>query len=93
MRPGTRHYVLTAAPSGVAGNHFYSSIAVYTSCMSAVQTLLADKIATNTEHARVLHYIGHFGRTWLSHAKLIATDPKEAVINDSMFTSYFIIPN
>lgn len=85
MRPGTRHYVLTGEPSLVSGNHFYSDSTISATCISAVQTLLADKIATNTEHARVMHYIAHFGRMWLYHAKLMLTDEKGAKVEGSTF--------
>lgn len=89
MRPGTLHYVLTPLSSFVAGNHFYALATIIPTCLAAVHGLLADKVATNTEHARVFHYIGQFAQIWYYHAQLLLTDPVSAKVEASKCMTRF----
>lgn len=72
MRPGARHYVVTTEPAIVYGRHFYCSSTIKQSCYGAVHTLIGNQVLTNTQHARILHYIPQFGELWLSCYQAVA---------------------
>lgn len=69
MRPCTPHYVLTQEPTIVFGKHFYASSTIADSCVGLVQTLLHDRIITNTTHGDVHHFLGCILHWWLDIAR------------------------
>lgn len=98
MRPGTRHYVLTIKPTMVFGKHFYCSSTLRETCFSLVHTLLADKVITNTSHARITQYIPLFPNWWTDYLERVAkdptlsdTDPSECRFGYHRYRHYFML--
>jgi hypothetical protein len=69
MRPNTQHYVLGVDNAIVLGRHFYSTSAIFDSCLGIIHSSILGMLITNQEHEWTRTFLRRLMAMWLDHFK------------------------
>jgi len=67
MRPNTPHYAMGVDNTIMLGRHFYSTAAIFDSCMGIIHTSILGMHITNQRHQESRTYLRRLMTMWVDH--------------------------